>query len=85
MDALSSFCDYACDMLTKCRPRTLSAFGERKPVLIFTDGCWEGGRAGIGAVVIDTASGAKQVFVGEVPPQLISAWAQQVGDQLFAK
>lgn len=85
MAALANFCDYACDMLAKCVPRTLSAFGERKPVLIFTDGCWEGGRAGIGAVVIDTALGTKQVFAGEVPPQLISAWAHQVGDQLICQ
>ena len=82
---LASFCDYACEMLGKCRPRTISAFGERKPLLIFTDGCWEGQTAGLGAVVIDTATGTKQIFMGEVPPPLIARWEQQVGEQLICQ
>ena len=64
---LTDFCDYACNMLRNSKPRTISAFGEKRPLLIFTDGCWEDGHAGIGAVVIDTATGERQIFMGAVP------------------
>jgi hypothetical protein len=48
-------------------------------------GCWERKKVGLGAVVIKTATGEKQVSVGEVPPPLIAKWGQQVGDQLICQ
>ena len=56
---LADFCDDATGVLSRCVPRKLGVFCERRPVLIFTDGAWENGCASIGAVIIDVATGAK--------------------------
>ena len=50
-----SFCEYAIRMLRAAKPRKLNCGFEKKPILLFTDGCWEKGFAGIGAVIVDTA------------------------------
>ena len=40
---LKDLCEYAKSMLTSLGPRTHMLRGERRPVLIFTDGAWEDG------------------------------------------
>ena len=77
---IRSFCEYAKTMLMAAKPRELQYGMEKKPVLIFTDGCWEKGFAGIGAVICDTADGTRHVCSGEVPSVLIDKWKQMVGD-----
>ena len=54
-----SFCQYAVSTLRAAKPRRLDCGSERKPVLIFTDGCWERGFAGIGAVLVDNSKRGK--------------------------
>ena len=58
---VASFCDYAISMLRAATPRRIDVAADRDPILIFTDGCWEKGYAGIGAVIIDLSSGKKLV------------------------
>eukprot|EP00435_Cladocopium_sp_Y103_P043481 s1078_g12.t1 len=82
---VADFCDYASKMLSQSKPRTISAFGERRPILVFTDGSWESEIAGIGAVVIDTATGDRWIFSGRVPEVLICHWKKLVGDQLICQ
>ena len=82
---LADFCDYAVDVLRKSVPRSLKVFAERRPILVFTDGAWEDGEAGIGAVIIDTASGSKWVLSDKVPNSLIDAWRHLVGEQLICQ
>lgn len=82
---LSSLCDYAVSTLKASRPRTLTAFSEKRPILIFTDGAWEQNRGGLGAVVIDMATGEKWVLAGLVPQQLLDRWSELVGDQLICQ
>ena len=41
--------------------------------------------AGKAKRLIDTATGAKHIFVGDVPPPLIAKWEQHVGDQLICQ
>ena len=60
---MRSFCEYAVRMLQAAKPRKLNCGFEKKPML-FTDGCWEKVFAGIGAVIVDTASSASFVCVG---------------------
>ena len=48
----------------------------------FVDGCWEKDFAGIGAVIIDTASGQRVDSKGTVPPALIRKWRGMVGEHL---
>ena len=52
---------------------------------MFTDGCWENKHAGLGAVMVDTATGEKKVFSGEVPSALLRRWEQLVGEQLICQ
>lgn len=80
-----SFCEYAKGVLLSAKPRTLRSGFERKPVLIFTDGCWEKGFAGIGAVIVDVASGDRYVCVGTVPDELISFWKTQIGEYIICQ
>ena len=54
-------------MLQSAEPRRLDSGYDKRPILVFSDGCWESGHAGIGAVVTDLASGSKMVCSGEVP------------------
>ena len=82
---VSDFCDYAADMLERSKPRTISSKGERRPVLVFTDGAWESDTSGLGAVLVDCATGEKHVLAGEVPKGLLDHWKQQVGEQLICQ
>ena len=82
---VASFCDYAIQMLQSAEPRQVRAGLERKPILIFTDGCWEKDFAGIGAVVIDIASSRRLVCKGTVPPALIQKWKSVVGEHLICQ
>ena len=82
---IRSFCDYAIQMLQTSRPRQIHCGFEKKPILIFTDGCWEAGFAGIGAVISDVATGSKIVCSGVVPNFLIEAWKKSVGDFIICQ
>ena len=80
-----SFCSYAIRMLQSAEPRRLDSGYDKRPILVFSDGCWESGRAGIGAVVIDLASGSKMVCSGEVPEGLLAHWKRSVGDFIICQ
>eukprot|EP00435_Cladocopium_sp_Y103_P010287 s5853_g2.t1 len=82
---LVDFCDYATECLNRAQPRVLTSGGEKRPLLVFTDGAWEGDRAGIGAVVVDTATGLRWVWSGVVPDELIAKWRHCVGEQLICQ
>ena len=43
----------------------------------------EGGRAGLGAVAVDTVSDLSPVWAGTVPEALLEKWRHQVGEQLI--
>ena len=79
------FCDYAVSALQSCVPRVIHVSHETKPVLVFTDGSWERGVAGIGAVILDSATGQAFVSKGRVPEQLLSHWKTQIGDHLICQ
>ena len=82
---VTSFCDYAIQMLQAACPRRLHSAFEKRPMLIFTDGCWEPDFAGIGAVLVDTATGQKLVYSGVVPDALVRKWKQLVGDHFICQ
>jgi hypothetical protein len=80
---LTDFCAYATSALNSSKPRVLSAFSERRPVIIFTDGAWQKQIAGIGAAVIDLATNQRSVLARTVPQVLLDKWQNLVGDQLI--
>jgi hypothetical protein len=53
---VSDFCDHASDMLKRSKSRMIFSSGERRPVLICTDGDWESGVSGLRAVLINSAT-----------------------------
>ena len=82
---VKSFCDYAKTMLLAAKPKELKSGVEKRPVLIFTDGCWEKGFAGIGAVILDTSKGSRMVCSGVVPQALLEKWKQMVGEYVICQ
>ena len=82
---VADFCDYATEMLDQSRPRSISSGGEKRPILVFTDGAWEAGVSGLGAVLLDCASCERYVLAGEVPEVLLTHWKQQVGEQFICQ
>eukprot|EP00435_Cladocopium_sp_Y103_P067192 s467_g29.t1 len=74
-----SFCDYAIQMLQAARLRRISVGFEKRPLLI------EGNFAGIGAVIVDVATGARCVCCGETPKELLEKWRVLVGDHLICQ
>eukprot|EP00435_Cladocopium_sp_Y103_P004583 s1668_g1.t1 len=82
---IPSFCDYAIAMLQSARPKRIEVGFEKRPILVFTDGCWEKSFAGIGAVIIDVATGLRLVCQGAVPDILLERWRTLVGDHLICQ
>ncbi|CAE7695441.1 unnamed protein product [Symbiodinium sp. CCMP2456] len=62
------------EILEGSPPRLLSCLFAPEPILIWTDGSWESGVAGIGACVWDPLASAGQVFAGEAPSWALDAW-----------
>lgn len=63
----------------------VNAVTDERPILVFTDGSWEGGIAGLGAVVIDVASQQTFVFSGQLPESLLAKWGTMVGEHLICQ
>ena len=72
-------------MLRAAVPRRIDVRFEQKPILVFTDGSWEQNFAGIGAVLIDLASGEKLVCRGVVPDPLLQRWKSMVGEHVICQ
>lgn len=57
----------------------------REPLLIFTDGAGENGKATGGAASYNPSNGQAKVFAINIPCQLVSIWLEEVGDQLISQ
>ena len=80
--------DWCCDvlvMLENTKPRIIPVAINSKTILIFTDGSWEDGFGGLGAVLLDESSGSRVVVQDQVPEGLLSLWKGLVGDQLICQ
>ena len=84
-DEIVEYCNYALSVLESSVPRLLRVMQELRPILVFTDGAWENGSAGIGAVVVDMATGWSVVQKGKVPEDLLAKWKTLVGDHLICQ
>ena len=61
-ERLKEFCLYAESALKSSKPKILSATGEKRRILVFTDASWESGYGGLGAVTIDLATNTPVVY-----------------------
>ena len=83
---VASFCDYAVAMLQAAKPRCINVSFEKDPCINFLR--WLLGKrnfAGIGAVVLDAATGQGFVCQGCVPDVLLDKWKVLVGDHLICQ
>eukprot|EP00439_Symbiodinium_sp_Y106_P026673 s8486_g3.t1 len=83
--SVCEFCSRCVETLRSLVPRVLKVGTPLRPVHIFTDGAWEGGRAGIGAVVFDTSSSQSWAMAGTVPRELVLKWEEEVGTQIICQ
>ena len=72
-------------LLANPRPRTIQLGESTAPFLIFTDGAWEAGRAGIGAYTLDLLSGEAEVWEDIVPEPIVAKWCREVGDHIICQ
>ena len=83
---LSTVRKHAMMLLQAASPRLINCFHDLSPIVhIWTDGSWEDGKAGIGAVTLDLSTGQGRVFQGFVPPELTSKWERDVGSQIICE
>ena len=54
-------------------------------MLIFSDGSWENGVAGIGAVILDESTGNHLVIQDQVNQDLLLLWKDVVGDHIICQ
>lgn len=76
-DPLADLSSRIADILHSTPPRSLHCSNTRQPILVWTDGSWEGGKAGIGAVEWDTKSKSGGVWAGFVPTRLTDLWLKR--------
>ena len=77
----------AFECLATARPREISAWSGRPPLVIFTDGaCEEDGRQVThGATMYDPEDGLALMFGDSVPAEWVSRWSQQGKKQLICQ
>ena len=80
---LQDLCAYAKSMLTSLGPRTHSTTGERRPILLFTDGAWEDGQASAGAILVDGDFRVGCTIT--VPDVLVAHWLNHAGEQIISQ
>ena len=80
---LQDLCAYAKAMLTSLGPRTHSIMGDRRPILLFTDGAWEDGQASAGAILVD--GNVRIGCIITVPDVLVAHWLKHAGEQIISQ
>ena len=82
---LKLLCNLAISLITSLPPRLFKAGAMRDPLLTFTDGAWESGCAGAGAVVYDPCGNSTSCFEIEVPDKLVELWVSETGEQIISQ
>ena len=84
-EMFQGLCRAAVSLLKSTPPRTLDLGILGPPLLVFTDGAWEAGHAGAGAVIHCCATGATLACEIPVPQDLIKTWIQEAGEQIICQ
>ena len=82
---LKAWCEEVLVLLKSVRPRTIPITINTKTALVFTDGSWEKGVGGLGAVLLDESTGSSVVIQDEVHGSLLSLWKGTLGEQLICQ
>ena len=84
-EVFQGLCRAAISLLKATPPRTLDLGILGPPLLVFTDGAWEAGHAGAGAVIHCCATGATLACEIPVPQDLIATWIREAGEQIICQ
>ena len=82
--ALRSACALALDVIALCKPRVCLA-SVRQPIVLYTDGAFEGDAGTWGSLLVDPETGARWLFGGQVPQVLIARWREMAGLQVICE
>ena len=85
LEVLEKLRSFTLSSLDAIQPKTLGPMKIKTPVLIFTDGAYEDGKATWGAVILDEHTGTSVVHHGEVPPNLLRSWRSQGKEQVICQ
>ena len=77
-------CNLTISMITSLPPRLFRAGSMKNPLLTFTDGAWESGCAGAGAVVYDPSRNHTSSFEIDVLEKLVRLWVSETGEQIIS-
>ena len=83
--ALRDLCEHSLIILRSLTPREITLPVERRPIVVYTDGAFEGTKATWRAILIDPITGTRLCFAGAVPAFLLDAWKDLVGQQLISQ
>ena len=83
--SIRALCEHTLIVLETLEPREVALPLQSVPVVIYTDGAFEGTNATWGAIVIDPVSKTSLCFAGTVPEFLLAAWKNLVGEQLICQ
>ena len=82
---LKAFCRMAKHLLSVTPDREFKATDLKQPILVFSDGAFEGGVATAGAIVFDPNTNQTWVCAIPVPDQLRDLWLKDAGKQIISQ
>ncbi len=82
---LIRLCDWTSETVKFLKPRDVQLKNDQQPVIIFSDAAFEDSVATWGIVVIDPASGRREVMGGRVSSFLVDFWMQDAGEQVITQ
>ena len=84
-EQLKAFCRMAKHLLSVTPDKEFKATDPRKPILVFSDGAFEGGVATAGAVIFDPNTSRTWVCDIPVPDRLRDLWLKDAGKQIISQ
>ena len=82
---VAAFCQMARHLLAVTPDRQFNVSDQRRPMLIFSDGAYEQGKATAGAVVFDSYTSQTWVCKIPVPESLQKLWLAEAGKQIISQ
>jgi len=83
--ATHEMCDMIEFLIDASKPRLIAMDRDLPSIIVYTDGAFEARQGAWGALVIDPATGVREVYHGWVPTTLLEFWLRTVGDQIICE
>ena len=78
-------CDMIEFLIDASKPRLIAMDRDLPSIVVYTDGAFEAREGAWGALVLDPATGVREVYHGWVPTPLLEFWLKTVGDQIICE